>query len=141
SRDSSRTDCAPESTRLQNRSSKYRGRFAKEDAKVLPEATSFLISVISFVKLGLRLPSAIRSHAWTIGTPERIIVASPRGKKAISSGLIFFARPPKSVDFLVILVTRIPCLRSCALISAALVPCNSPDTLTPLRSLPSHLNG
>src|SRR5690554_309309 len=141
SRDSRRPDCSPESTRLQNRSSKYRGCFAKEDAKVLPEATSFLISVISFVKLGLLLPSAMMSNAWTMGTPELIIVASWRVKKAISRGLIFFAREPNSEDFLLILVTRMPCLRNCALISAALVPCSSPDTLTPLRSLPSHLNG
>src|SRR5690606_41567412 len=56
SSDAKRPDCSAESTRLQKRSSKYSGCLAREDARVLPEATSFRISLISLVKLGLLLP-------------------------------------------------------------------------------------
>src|SRR5690606_10806428 len=141
SRDSRRPDCSPDSTRLQNRSSKYWGCFASEAARVLPAATSVLISFINLAKFGFEVPSAMISKDCTMGTPELIMVASWRVKNAISRGVIFLARPPKNVDFLWIFVTRTPCLRRWALTRAWLVPWISPATLLPDRSLPSHLNG
>ena len=139
--DSNRPDCSPDSTRLQNKSSKYLGCWRSESAKVLPAATSTFTSLTNWAILGFSAPSAMISKAWMMGTPDSIIVASWRVKKAISSGLIFFARLPKSVDFLLILVTRIPCFLSWFLINAAFEPWISPVILVPFRSLPSHLNG
>ena len=138
--ESSLPDCSPACTRLQNRSSKWRGCFASAEARLLPLDTSFLMLTTSSRKATFSCPSATMSNDCTSGTPAFIMVASWREKIAMSAGVIAFLRSPNSgLGFLRTVCVITPCLRSWALASARLSLCTSPCTVLPRRSLPWYL--
>ena len=68
------------------------------------------------------------------------MVASWRAKIAISSAETFFFERPSSrfLDFLRILITLMPCLRSWAFASARFLPGISPLIFCPRRLVPSY---
>ncbi|MNP44612.1 hypothetical protein D3C76_1384830 [compost metagenome] len=87
---------------------------------------------------GLSKPSAMMSKDCSSGTPAPIMVAIWRVNRAMSRGLIFLPAPSREMPFLRTRVGLIPCLRSCALTSAVLVPDNSPLIFPPFLSVPSQ---
>ena len=126
---------SPASTRLQYSASKCSGCLRNAADRLVPVSTSLRMSLSSLVMRGFVLPRATMSKACSSGTPARIIVASCRVKMAMSFCLI--ERPPPIRRFLT-LVTRMPWRRRLALTMASPPARNSPRTILPVLSLPSH---
>ncbi|MNL30162.1 hypothetical protein D3C87_1518830 [compost metagenome] len=78
------------------------------------------------------------SNDCNSGTPAFIMVAIWRVNRAMSWALMRVPTLNSETDFLRTLPGLMPCLRSCALISAGFCPLNSPVTFVPLRSVPSQ---
>ena len=130
-------ESSPEATRLQNRSSNSRGYLAREGARPLPEATSFLTLLTSSFIRGFSAPSATMSKLCTSGTPALSIVASCRVNTAISAGLIGLPWPPNSgLDFFLTFFGWMPWRRSWALAMAGVAARISPVLLRPDLSMP-----
>ena len=69
-------DCSPDSTKLQNSSSKYKGYLRSAVVKLPPPSTSALIPMTTSRIARLSNPSATISNDCTSGTPAFIIVAN-----------------------------------------------------------------
>ena len=132
-------DCSPDSTKEQNRLSKYCGYLRKAPAKVLPPSTSPLIPSTTSRIAGFSKPSATISKLCTSGTPAFIMVASWRVKIVISRVDTFFFIKPSRIflRFSRICLMVMPCLRKVTLASAIFRAGSSPLSFSPLRSTPS----